>query len=118
MNGVAWICPDCKATVDAGFAICPACAKRSEAAEANGDHLLRDREDDARAARKGTLACPKCSGDMSMRGELRGSAGGISAVFELSNARFDYVSCVTCGYTEFYRSDVSPLGQLADLFVG
>ena len=61
--------------------------------------------------------CPKCSGAMSVRGQLRASAGGISAAFELSNARFDSVSCVRCGYTEFYRSEVSGLGQLADLFV-
>ena len=53
-----------------------------------------------------------------MRGELRGSAGGISAAFELSNVRFEYVSCVVCGYTEFYRSEVSALGQLADLLTG
>lgn len=61
--------------------------------------------------------CPKCSGAMSIRGELRASAGGISAAFELSNARFESVSCVRCGYTEFYRSEVSGLGQLADLFI-
>lgn len=79
---------------------------------------MRQRVADSGAPMKHARVCPKCSGDMSVRGELRGSAGGISAVFELSNARFDYVSCVRCGYTEFYRSDVSGVGQLADLFVG
>jgi predicted nucleic-acid-binding Zn-ribbon protein len=54
---------------------------------------------------------------MSVQGQLRGSAGGISAAFEFSNARFDAVSCERCGYTEFYRSEVSGLGKLADLFV-
>lgn len=38
-------------------------------------------------------------------------------MFELSNARFDYVSCAGCGFTEFYRSEVSAIGQLTDLLV-
>ena len=55
---------------------------------------------------------------MSLRGELRGSAGGLSAMFELSNAKFECVSCVRCGFTEFYRTDASGLGQIADLLIG
>lgn len=71
----------------------------------------------ASAPPEASQRCPKCMGEMSVRGQLRGAAGGISAVFELSNARFDYVSCAGCGFTEFYRSEVSAIGQLTDLLV-
>jgi predicted nucleic-acid-binding Zn-ribbon protein len=116
MNAVPWICPACKAKVPSGAASCEKCGcPESATAEVVDDH---QRQQASKIGNPARVRCLKCSGDMTVRGELRGSAGGISAAFELSNARFRYVSCARCGYTEFYRSEVSGLGQLADLFTG
>ena len=118
MSEFPWICPACKAAVAGGEPQCPGCGCPEGAGEAVVDHHMRSRVIDSGRPMRKSAQCPKCPGEMSVRGELRGSAGGISAVFELSNARFDYVSCIRCGYTEFYRSEVSGVGQLTDLFVG
>ena len=118
MNHVSWICPACRRQVPAGVAACAICGCREDADAAEVDRRARAHAARENPAGRSEARCPKCSGEMSMRGELRGSAGGISAAFELSNVRFEYVSCVVCGYTEFYRSEVSALGQLADLLTG
>jgi predicted nucleic-acid-binding Zn-ribbon protein len=97
--------------------ICPHCECPEDAGADLVDQHMRQRVTKAGRPLRVDPTCPKCSGQMSVRGQLRASAGGISAAFELSNARFDAVSCALCGYTEFYRSEVSGLGQLADLFV-
>ena len=117
MSEFPWICPACRETVPAGMLLCPTCGCPGDATDAIVDQHMRARAADAGRPLRADPKCPKCSDAMSIRGQLRASAGGISAAFELSNARFDSVSCVRCGYTEFYRSEVSGLGQLADLFV-
>ena len=114
MNQSPWICPACKARVPPDLVFCQDCGCPESAPAATVDEHRRQR-----AISLGNPArskCPKCAGDMSVRGELRASAGGISAAFEFSNARFRSVSCSRCGYTEFYRSEVSGLGMLGDLF--
>ena len=117
MSDFPWICPACRETVPAGMSMCPSCACPEDADENTVDQHMRGRAAKAGHPLRLDPKCPKCSDAMSIRGQLRASAGGISAAFELSNARFDAVSCVRCGYTEFYRSEVSGLGKLADLFV-
>lgn len=117
MSAFPWICPACRETVPAGMSLCPACEGPEDANEATVDQHMRQQAAKVGHPLRVDPTCPKCSGGMSIRGQLRGSAGGISAAFELSNARFESVSCAVCGYTEFYRSEVSGLGQLADLFV-
>ena len=62
--------------------------------------------------------CPKCQGTEFDVGEIRASGGMLSAMFELQNKRFSYVSCKRCKYTEFYRAELSKLQQTLDLFVG
>ena len=62
--------------------------------------------------------CPKCKGTEFDAGELRGSGGALSAIFELQNRRFSYVSCNRCKYTEFYRAELNELQHVLDLFIG
>lgn len=117
MSEFPWICPACRETVPAGMSLCPGCGCPEDASQGTVDRHMREQATKAGHSVRLEPKCPKCSGAMSVHGQLRGSAGGISAAFEFSNARFDAVSCERCGYTEFYRSEVSGLGKLADLFV-
>ena len=118
MSDYPWICPACRGTVPAAVVTCQECGCPEDADATTVDRHMRQRAAKSGHPLRSDPACPKCSGPMSLRGELRASAGGISAAFEFSNARFESVSCAVCGYTEFYRSGVSAMGQLADLFVG
>ncbi len=62
--------------------------------------------------------CPKCKGTDFDAGEIRASGGFLSALFELQNKRFSYVSCKRCKYTEFYRAELGKLQSVLDLLVG
>lgn len=62
--------------------------------------------------------CPKCKSTEFDSGEIRASGGALSAIFELQNRRFSYISCKRCKYTEFYRAELSQLQQVLDLFIG
>lgn len=121
MSGsVPWYCPACQVRVDAGHGACTRCGCPQDAGEDEIDAIrlrLAGVVHDATPGPDLGFSCAKCGGGHCERGQLRGSAGGLSAAFELSNLRFDFVSCRACGYTEFYRSDVSLLGQLGDLLV-
>lgn len=113
-------CPACEMAVAANAESCGRCGCPRDASGDEVDAIrlrLAGVVHDATPGAEPGFACAKCGGGRCERGQLRGSAGGLSAAFELSNLRFDFVSCVDCGYTEFYRSDVSLLGQLGDLLV-
>ena len=97
MNAFPWMCRGCGATAPAGANACPKCG-RHDAASSGSTRTMPAAG--AVPATGAAPVCPKCAGAMCLRTELRGSAGGLSAVFELSNARFHCVSCERCGFTE------------------
>jgi hypothetical protein len=66
----------------------------------------------------GRQECPKCRCNIFDTGEIRASGGALSAMFDLQNRRFSYVTCKRCRYTEFYQTELSSLQKALDLFVG
>ena len=60
--------------------------------------------------------CPKCDHNEFEVAEMRASGGMISAMFDVSNARFTSVSCTTCQYTEFYRTSARSIDKVLDFF--
>ncbi|WP_460834769.1 zinc ribbon domain-containing protein [Lysobacter humi (ex Lee et al. 2017)] len=62
--------------------------------------------------------CPKCDHHLHVAGELRAAGGAFSSAFEISSEKFKYIACRACGYTEFYRADLSIGSQVVDLLVG
>lgn len=67
---------------------------------------------------KKPYCCSKCGHNIGRVGELRGSGGFVSAVFEVQTERFSYIACGRCSYTEFYQCEASALGMLFDFLVG
>ena len=118
MNDFPWICPACRTRVPEGAAACARCGCPEDATADVIEQHQRSQASQTGSPGRIHPKCPKCPGEMTMRGEFRGSAGGISAMFEVSNASFRTLSCFRCGFTEFYRSDVSTGEQLADLLIG
>ncbi|MDY6769634.1 MAG: zinc ribbon domain-containing protein [Candidatus Nanohaloarchaea archaeon] len=63
-------------------------------------------------------ACPKCGAAETESGSARMAGGLLSSLFELETNRFDTVTCVECGYTEFYSKDRSTGQEIVDFFLG
>ena len=62
--------------------------------------------------------CPKCGAYGKQQGEFRAAGGFWSSFFDYSNKRFRYLSCVNCGYTEFYNSSISGVANFFDFLAG
>lgn len=58
--------------------------------------------------------CPKCGHTDTDTGSISVTGTGLSKLFDLQNNHFQVISCMNCGYSEFYRDDAS--GNLLDLF--
>ncbi|ESP92505.1 zinc ribbon domain-containing protein [Pseudoalteromonas luteoviolacea] len=62
--------------------------------------------------------CVKCQHTEFEVGELRGKGGLFSSIFQFNNKRFYHISCKSCGYSEFYKRDLSSREKAIDLFTG
>lgn len=62
--------------------------------------------------------CPKCGGGQRETGELRAHGGFWSSAFDVSTRRFSYIACQQCGYTEFYKADLTASSKVFDFLVG
>lgn len=60
--------------------------------------------------------CLRCSGHRCETGEIRVSGGFWSRIFDVQNKKYSAITCEACGYTEFYKRDVSTLGNVFDFF--
>ena len=49
--------------------------------------------------------CSRCKTREAETGEIRTTGSGFSRFLNLQNHKFAYVSCGSCGYTDFYRVD-------------
>ena len=65
-----------------------------------------------------SFECPKCRNRNYEVGELRAAGGFWSKIFDVQGARFSYVTCSNCKYTDFYKADSNLLGNIFDLFTG
>ena len=61
--------------------------------------------------------CPKCGNTSFKRGEMRATGGFLSKLFDIQTKRFITISCKNCGYTEFYATDSSTLGNIFDFLI-
>ncbi len=62
--------------------------------------------------------CPKCECTGKEIGEIRASGGFWSSFFDVSTRRFKHVTCKRCGYTEFYKADISTTSKFFDFLGG
>ncbi len=58
--------------------------------------------------------CPKCGNNTFKKGEMRATGGFFSKIFDVQTKRFITISCKNCGYTEFYATGSSTLGNIFD----
>ena len=64
-----------------------------------------------------SYSCPKCGSKTYEMGQIRVSGGFWSSFFDVGNKRYNAVSCMRCGYTEFYKRTVSGVQKVFD-FLG
>ncbi|MBH0228666.1 zinc ribbon domain-containing protein [Halobacillus yeomjeoni] len=62
--------------------------------------------------------CIKCGSTDAEQKDVSMTGSGLSKMFDVQNNNFTVVSCGNCGYSEFYRQDVSRSGDILDLFFG
>lgn len=113
-----WNCQVCNTEVDRGLDACPACkAPASMSMEEIEARRVRWQAERKNPSRK-PFECVKCGCKEYEYGQLRASAGGVSAVFEVDNKRFIHITCQQCGYTEFYKKNLSVAESFFDFMVG
>jgi predicted nucleic-acid-binding Zn-ribbon protein len=63
-------------------------------------------------------SCEKCNGTKFQAGEMRGTGGLGTSLFNVQTEKFSYVACEKCGYTEFYKKPLSDLQKIFDFMAG
>ena len=58
--------------------------------------------------------CPECGCKSYETGQIRVSGGFWSSFFDVGNRRYNAVSCTNCGFTKFYKRQVSGVAQIFD----
>ncbi len=61
-------------------------------------------------------SCSKCGKRTYEQGEMRVSGGFWSRIFDVQNKKYVSISCMDCGYTEFYKRSNSTAGNVLDFF--
>jgi len=61
-----------------------------------------------------SFECPKCGHERCEVGQLRGTGGLLSSIFDVQRERFTSVSCARCRYTELYKADRKRLEEILD----
>ena len=97
--------------------ICPRCACPADATDAEIIEYRTRYETTRPLHEKVSFECVKCSGHTYESGVLRAAGGALSSVFDISTNKFRFITCTSCGYTEFYRADIGALGIAAE-FLG
>jgi predicted nucleic-acid-binding Zn-ribbon protein len=62
--------------------------------------------------------CSKCRHTKFHAGEVRGTGGLASSLFNVQSEKFSYVACAACGYTELYKKPLSDLQKVFDFLAG
>ena len=118
MANYDWRCGACEQTVPAGHSACVRCGCPEDASRAEVDqHFATYEISDAMRA-KSAFRCSKCDHHLHVSGEIRSGGGFFSSALEVATEKFKYIACRRCGFTEFYRADLSVGSQVADLLLG
>ena len=73
---------------------------------------------DALARRQGSeFKCVKCGFGGYQTSDIYVSQSREESIMDVESGKFFSVSCIECGYTEFYRRQASAFGAVLDLFV-
>ncbi|GAB3381844.1 zinc ribbon domain-containing protein [Lysobacter fragariae] len=118
MQTESWTCPACESAGPLTSERCPICACPRDASESVVEYHKRRLASVGQIVKSKPYKCVKCGGLTKETGELRASGGALSSIFDISTNRFKYVTCSSCGYTEFYRADMSGIAQVAEWFGG
>ncbi|WP_456477780.1 zinc ribbon domain-containing protein [Geoglobus ahangari] len=67
--------------------------------------------------------CPKCGNTKAQAKKLAMTGTGLSKILDIQMNKYLAVSCLYCGYTEFYRLDVvegkrGVIGDVLDVIFG
>ncbi len=65
--------------------------------------------------------CPKCNNIGAVVGDMATTGKGLSKMFDIQSNKFTSVTCNKCGFTEFYKDNIT--GKLSgsdflDIFFG
>jgi len=74
-------------------------------------------KDEIANRQKGHYKCPKCSHTGFEVGGMMSSASSFSAIFDIEDSAYLAVSCMDCGYTEFYKRQSSGANMLLDFLI-
>lgn len=53
------------------------------------------------------FCCPKCSHNSVVIGGLSATGKGLSRMFDIQHNKFTTVTCGRCGYTEFFKDNIT-----------
>jgi predicted nucleic-acid-binding Zn-ribbon protein len=71
-----------------------------------------------RKAKRRAFVCGKCGHRKADPGEMRTSAGTLTALVDIDSRRYAYLACRRCGYTEFYQRQADTAFKLFDFLLG
>jgi len=60
--------------------------------------------------------CLKCNNRTYKVGQMRGTGGTLSKIFDVQTEKYTSVTCDNCSYTEFYKAKTSAISNVFDLF--
>jgi predicted nucleic-acid-binding Zn-ribbon protein len=124
-----WKCLNCSELVESSFDACWNCGTSSDGIPdpefvAETEFVATD-EPDAKALESEIakrFQCAKCSHNIPSFKRISATGIGLSKLIDLQHNQFLVVSCVKCGYSELYDSDIlgsfKGVGNLLDLLFG
>ena len=113
-----WRCQACDTVVSAGNSDCTTCGCPASC-NANEVEQYKQKYMNSDAVRsQSDYRCFKCDHHLYTKGSFRASGGGVSEIFDVATENFAYVSCKSCGYTEFYKKSISNTAFVADILFG
>jgi predicted nucleic-acid-binding Zn-ribbon protein/peroxiredoxin len=70
------------------------------------------------AGKYASFTCPKCANDSCERYDIATAGGFVSRLVNMQHRKFTAVTCLGCGFTEFYRERTSLAGNVTDVLIG
>lgn len=108
------VCASCGAKASISWSFCRSCDSSLEDALPADEARQGIRTENA--PNLGPCGCPKCGHEDAEVDTIATTGTGLSKLFDLQNRRFSVVSCINCGYSEFYRD--SDADTIVDFFLG
>lgn len=67
---------------------------------------------------KKQYVCPKCGCLEYDHDQLQATGGNFAKIFDIQNKKYITISCVKCGYTEFYKQQNDMGWDVLDFLIG